>query len=139
MAVGNKIRGILMQAYYGGVKIAAGSKYEITIKMDTTDTTDHDAQGWGSEMTTLAQWTASISGFYLDLDTNQRALDAAMEAGTLVTFIFYPSGVIAAGSGASSYVGQGYFSDVKMSFDTKTAASHDISIVGQGPLTYTPQ
>lgn len=79
----------------GTVKIGANTIAEITNysyeeTIDTVDDTSFDnTDGWKTHKTTFKEWSATITCWYDESDTNGQG---ALDVGSSVTVAFYPEG-----------------------------------------------
>ena len=136
-ALNSKLQGFKAQFSFtvgGGSAVQWKSlqDFELNIKGDVLDATDHDSAGWKSYMTGMLDWDGTIKGCYIDGDTSQGDILAALLAQTICVGVFEP--VLNAGS--QTYSGNFTVTGWKHGGATNNGIQTvDVTIKCAGPLT----
>lgn len=113
-------------------KLAHCSGWDIDIKLDQIDATDHDTLGWKDNLDGLRDFTGTIDSLYFTNDTTQTALlDAILAGGQTIIGEFRPLDVV----GEVNYTGNLVITDYKAAAKLSTAQARNVSFAGRGALT----
>lgn len=140
----HKIQGYKAQVGYtttsGGAvtNFASLQNFDVSVKTDQIDASDHDGQGWKNKLPGLSEWTATAKKIYIEGGQSDEDILSALTGKTLVYFTFFPE-VGTVGGGERTYTGQGYIVDFKHAGQNNDAEAIDLTIMGDGPLVETPQ
>ena len=119
--------------------IARMTSMDVTIENDTIDITSFGDE-WAKFCRGMQSWTASIGG-HLDLDdTEQLALVAAAEAGTLINnmrFYIDSTTYFASDVVADDEAGL-YIDSYNFTADNNSVVSFTMSVTGNGPIARYP-
>jgi hypothetical protein len=132
----SKIRGYEGQLYYtpsGGArtKYANISDWEIDIKADEIDFSDHSAAGWKDKASGLMEFSGTIKAMAIASGVDEAAFFAAMTGGADLTGDFRPQDV----TGGKNYTGTISIVGYKHSSPNSGAQVIDITFTGRGPLS----
>ena len=117
-------------------KLAHCAGWDLTVKADSVDATDHDSQGWKDKLDGLKEFSGTIDAMYFTNDPTQLSLiDAMLAGGVDITADFRP----VVGSGEVAYVGVIRLTDFKTSAKGSTAQAVNLSFEGRGPLARSAQ
>jgi predicted secreted protein len=113
-------------------KMAHCSGWDIDVKADDIDASDHDSVGWKDSLDGLREWTGTIDAMYFTNDATQLALiDAALAGGIDINGDFRPLDA----STEVKYTGKFRILDFKTAAKGSTAQAVNLSFKGRGPLT----
>ena len=131
-----KIRGYEGQVYYtpsGGSEtlFANVSDFDLDIKGDAIDASDHSTAGWKDKMTGLKEWSGTIKASAIQSGVDLQAFYAALTGGTTLAGSFRPQDV----TGGLAYTGSFVVTGYKHSAPNNGLQTLDISIEGRGALT----
>lgn len=113
-------------------KLAHCAGWDIDIKADNVDATDHDTIGWKDFLDGLREWSGTIDAMYFTDDPTQLELIDAMLSGSIdVAGEFRPLDK----AGAANYSGTIRLTGAKMSAKGSTAQAINLTFQGRGALT----
>lgn len=140
-ALTGKLQGIKSQFSYtvgsgAATQLVSLSSWELDVKADEIDGSDHDSAGWADILTGLAKWTGSVKAVRFDGDASQQGLEdalaAALVGNTTITGLFMP----VKNTGNPAYSGNFSVTGYKPSDGgTKGIQTLDFTLSGRGPLT----
>jgi hypothetical protein len=130
-----KIRGYEGQLYYnlvGGAQAlyANISDWELDVKADEIDFTDHSAVGWKSKGSGLKEFTGTIKAMAIQNGVDQTAFFSALSGATNLLADFRPQDV----TGGISYTGTISITGFKTGAPNSGAQTVDITFTGMSPL-----
>lgn len=133
---GSKIRGYEGQVYYtpsGGTEtlFANVSDFDIDVKGDSIDASDHSTQGWKDKMTGLKEWTGTIKASAIQNGVDLENFYAALTGGTTLAGSFRPQDI----ANGLAYTGNFVVTGYKHSAPNNGLQTLDLSIEGRGQLT----
>lgn len=136
----HKIQGFKSQFSFtpaGGalVQFKSLQEFELNIKGDTLDCSDHDSAGWKDYLTGMLDWDGTIKGCYVEGDATQVDIFTALTTQATLPGVFYPEKV----SGQVSYSGNFTVTGYKHGGKQNDIQTLDITIKGRGPLTQVAQ
>jgi hypothetical protein len=112
-------------------------EWSVKFKRTAVTSTTTDGNGWASKLASTAEWTATAKYAYIDGDTSQAAIRAAIT--TLQTtsqkynFFNQPA------TGRDSWSGNAIMTGIDFTTGTGKIFGMDITLEGDGPLTLIPQ
>lgn len=113
-------------------KLAHCAGWDITIKADNVDATDHDTIGWKDNMDGLRDWSGTIDAMYFTNSATQLQLIDAILAGSVdINGDFRPLDQ----TGEVKYTGTLRITDCKLGAKGSTAQAVNLSFTGRGALT----
>lgn len=116
------------------VKLAHCAGWDMDIKADSVDATDHDTVGWKDFLDGLREFSGTIDAMYFTGDQTQFDLIDAMLSGSIdVVAEFRPLDK----SGETSYTGTIRLNGAKLAAKGSTAQAINLSYQGRGALTRT--
>jgi predicted secreted protein len=124
------------------VKLKSISGWDLTIKLDEEDASDHDTQGWKEKLPGMADWSATAKALYFEGDVTQQGLVTALIASLQTASVSAPIACTfepideAAGM---AFSGNAYITSYKHSTANGSVQGIDISLSGTGALTYAAQ
>jgi predicted secreted protein len=130
-----KLRGYQGQLYYNAVggtqKIFAHlSAWEIDVKADSIDFTDHSTSGWKDKGSGLKEFSGTISAIYLTNDPDKDAFFDALSGATDLLGDFRPIDIV----GETNYTGTISITGYKQAAKGSDAQAVDITFDGRSPL-----
>lgn len=135
MPLAEKLRGYQGQLYYtpagGARKIFAHlSEWEMDVKADSIDATDHSTNGWKDKMSGLKEFSGTIKAMYFTNDVDEAAFFAALTNAADLTADFRPIDV----TGETNYTGTISITGYKQGASGSDAQAVDITFDGRSPL-----
>lgn len=116
------------------VKLAHCAGWDMDIKADSVDATDHDTIGWKDFLDGLREFSGTIDAMYFTDDQTQLDLIDAMLSGSIdVLAEFRPLDKV----GETSYSGTIRLNGAKLAAKGSTAQAINLSYQGRGALTRT--
>jgi predicted secreted protein len=113
-------------------KMAHCAGWDINIKADSIDASDHDSQGWKDKLAGLQEFSGTIDAMYFTNDATQLALiDAVLAGNVTINGDFRPLDA----STEVKYTGKFVITDFKHPSKGSTAQAINLSFEGRGPLT----
>jgi hypothetical protein len=131
-----KIRGYEGQLYYtpnGGARTlyANISDWELDIKADEIDFSDHSAQGWKDKASGLKEFSGTIKAMAIVSGVDEANFFAALSGGINLAADFRPQDV----TGGKCYLGTISITGYKHASPNSGAQTVDITFSGRGVLT----
>jgi predicted secreted protein len=131
-----KLRGYEGQAYYTigtgtQAKIAHLSAWDLDIKADDIDFTDHDTDGWKDTGSGLKSFSGTAKLMYYTNALSQADLFAALTGAEDVAMDFRPVDVV----GETAWLGSVAITGYKLGAALSDAQAIDITFSGRGILT----
>jgi hypothetical protein len=118
------------------VQFKSLSEWELDIKGESLDASDHDTIPWKAYLTGMLDWDGTIKGIYFEGDATQQDFLEAMVAGQVMAGVFLPQ----INTGNLSYVGSFTVTGYKHGGATNSGVQTlDITIKCAGPLTVVAQ
>lgn len=113
-------------------KMAHCAGWEMNIKADSIDASDHDSQGWKDKLGGLQEFSGTIDMMYFTNDSTQLTLiDAILAGNVTINGDFRPLDQ----STEVKYIGKLVITDFKHPAKGSTAQAINLSFEGRGPLT----
>lgn len=113
-------------------KIAHCAGWEMNVKADDIQASDHDSQGWKDTLDGLREWSGTIDLMYFTNDSTQLAvIDAVLAGGVDINGDFRPLDA----STEVKYTGKMRILEFKQAAKGSTAQAANLSFKGRGPLT----
>jgi predicted secreted protein len=113
-------------------KIAHCAGWELDIKADSIDASDHDSQGWKDKLAGLKEFSGTIDLMYFTNDATQLSvIDAVLAGNVTVAGEFRPLDT----TGEVKFTGNLVILDCKLAAKGSTAQATNLSFEGRGPLT----
>jgi predicted secreted protein len=119
------------------VQLKSITGWEMTVKVDEMDASDHDSAGWKDKLSGLSEWSATVSGIYFEGDASQVGILNALIAGAVgngnVACSFFPQKGVA-GDATMVYTGTAIITDWKQGAKQGSAQTIDVTLSGRGAL-----
>jgi predicted secreted protein len=113
-------------------KIAHCAGWEMNIKADEIDASDHDANGWKDKLAGLKEFSGTIDLMYFTNDATQLSvIDAVLAGNVTIGGDFRPLD----STGEVNYTGNLIITDFKQAAKGSTAQAINLTFAGRGPLT----
>lgn len=108
------------------------NSWELTIKVDTVDTSSFDGDGWAESETSLKSWECTVEGFYNSIDTTgQKAIMKNMLDREKIEIELY----FDKASETPDFTGKVVITEFKTGAKVKDGISVSYSCTGGGALT----
>lgn len=115
-------------------KMAHCSGWDMNVKADSIDASDHDSQGWKDKLAGLKEFTGTIDAMYFTNDATQLSLiDAILTGNVVIAGDFRPLD----STGEVTYTGNLVITDFKTAAKGSTAQAINLTFEGRGPLART--
>lgn len=112
-------------------KLANITGWELSIKADEIDATDHDSSGWGDKLDGYKNWSVQVSHMYIDGNAGQESLITALTGSADVLVELRPVDA----TGQANWTGTARITDYKETAKGAAAQVKDITLSGRGALT----
>ena len=137
-----KLQGYKGQIQYtpsgGTASLVLGLKeWDLSIKSDKIDSTDHSTNGWKSSMNGLLEFSGTAKLDYITGDASQQAFRNAILNSTPMAITLLPE--VLAASGIDEYSGTVIITDFGTDAKNNDLQPVNISFTGVGPLTVSVQ
>lgn len=135
MPTSTKIRGYEGQLYYtpsGGSETLFANvvDFDIDVKADSLDASDHATVGWKDKLSGLKEWTATVKANALQSGVDLSAFYTALTGGATLAGSFRPQDV----TGGLAWTGSFVVTNFKFNSPNSGLQTLDLTLEGRGAL-----